>query len=167
MPGPDAPRPEPASADRLTEAAPSTVESAAEPAALRDAEAIAARVAADERAADAERQRLSREPLPEVAVGADIVFQLLPDERIHAERHAAIVERGPDVPPSGGTLYLTSHRLVHVGTEAVEEIPLQSLADMAVAMERLLLIELTDGSDMAIEVDQPRLLRVQVSAARA
>jgi hypothetical protein len=56
---------------------------------------------------------------------------------------------------------------VHIGTEAVAEVRLDMIADMAVALERLLLIELADGSDLAIEVDGPRLLRVQVSAARA
>jgi hypothetical protein len=161
---PDAP--EPRRSDRATEAAPSTVHRA-DDAALRDAQAIAARVAADERAADAERDRLGREPLSVMTAGAEIVFQLWPDEELHAERRTAIVERGQDVPPSGGTLYLTSRRLVHVGNEAIEEIPLERISDMAVAMERLLLIELTDGSDLVIEVDQPRLLRVQVSAARA
>ena len=35
------------------------------------------------------------------------------------------------------------------------------------ALERLLLLDLADGSDLAIEVDQPRLLRVQLAAARA
>jgi hypothetical protein len=98
---------------------------------------------------------------------AEMLFQLEPGEQLHAERRAALVERGQNAQPSGGTLYLTSLRLVHIGTEAVEEVRLDAVADMAVAMERLLLIELADGSDLAIEVDQPRLLRVQVSAARA
>ena len=167
----DSDAPEPRRTDRATEAAPSTAHPAdgADPgaAALRDAEAIAARVAADERAADEERERLAREPLPVVAARAEQVFQPWPDEIIHAERHAAMVERGQDTPLSGGTLYLTSRRLVHVGREAVVEIDLERIADMAVALERLLLIELTDGSDLAIEVDGPRLLRVQVAAARA
>lgn len=140
---------------------------ATQDAALRDAEAIAERVAADERAADAERERLTGEPLPELAPRPGQVFQPLAGEVIHAERHAAIVERGQDAPLSGGTLYLTSRRLVHVGQEAVEEIELERVTDMAVAIERLLLIELTDGTDLAIEVDGPRLLRVQVAAARA
>ena len=39
--------------------------------------------------------------------------------------------------------------------------------EMAVALERLLLIRLRDGSDLAIEVDQPRLLRVQLATALA
>ncbi len=38
---------------------------------------------------------------------------------------------------------------------------------MAVALERLLLIRRRDGSDLAVEVDQPRLLRVQLAAAVA
>ena len=75
--------------------------------------------------------------------------------------------RGEEAPLSGGTLYLTSRRLIHVGNEAIEEVELGRISDMAVALERLLLVELTDGSDLAIEVDQPRLLRVQVAAARA
>jgi hypothetical protein len=164
MSDPDAP--EPRRLDHATEAAPSTVDPT-DGAALRDAQAIAARVAADEAAADAERERLTREPLPTIPAAAEQVFQVLAGERIHAERRAALVERGNDLPPSGGTLYVTSRRLVHVGNEAVEEIELERISDMAVALERLLLVELTDGSDLAIEVDQPRLLRVQVAAARA
>ena len=35
------------------------------------------------------------------------------------------------------------------------------------ALERLLLVDLADGSDLAFEIDQPRLLRVQLAAARA
>lgn len=139
----------------------------AEAAAVRDAEAIAARVAADERAADAERDRLTDEPLPVLPALSEQVFQPWPDELIHAERRAAIVERGQEAPLSGGTLYLTSRRLIHVGNEAIEEVDLSRISDMAVALERLLLIELADGSDLAIEVDQPRLLRVQVASARA
>jgi len=162
MTGPEAPNPGQASADRSTEAAPST----AEPAALRDAESIAARVTADEAAAAAEQDRLLHEPLPLLDAPIDRVIQLLPGEQLHAERHAALLERRQGGTPSGGTLYLTSERLLHIGSERIDEIPLERIADMAVAMERLLLIELTDGSDLAIEVDQPRLLRVQVAAAR-
>jgi hypothetical protein len=38
---------------------------------------------------------------------------------------------------------------------------------MGIGLERLVLIRLRGGSDMAIEVDQPRLLRVQLAAAIA
>ena len=68
--------------------------------------------------------------------------------------------------PKGGSLYLTSQRLVHVG-EASREVSLDAIQETAVSLERLLLLDLTDGSDLAIEVDQPRLLRVQLAAARA
>jgi hypothetical protein len=139
--------------------------STAEPAALRDAQSIAARVAADEAAADAERERLTNEPLP--VVEGERTADLRPAEQLHAVRHAALLERNSDSPPAGGTLYLTSARLLHVGSERTYDIPLQRIHDMAVAVERLLLVGLTDGSDLAIEVDQPRLLRVQVAAARA
>jgi hypothetical protein len=167
MTGRDPLDPELRGSDRSTEAAPSTAEPAQPAPALRDAAAIAARVAADEGAADAERERLAREPLPVLEAQAEMLFQLERDEVLHAERRAALVERGQNAQPSGGTLYLTSRRLVHIGTEAVEEVRLDAITDMAVAMERLLLIELADGSDLAIEVDEPRLLRVQVAAARA
>ncbi|MGH2455415.1 MAG: hypothetical protein ACRDHD_04065 [Candidatus Limnocylindria bacterium] len=166
MSGPEAPLPEQAPADRSTEAAPSTVEAAS----LRDAQAIAARIAADEAEADAERQRLTVEPLPDLTDGeangrpADALRQA---ERLHAVRHAALLERGSAELPRGGTLYLTSARLRHLAEDWSHDIPLDQIADMAVALERLLLIGLADGSDLAIEVDRPRLLRVQVAAARA
>lgn len=140
--------------------------STAEPAALRDAQSIAARVAADEAAADAERERLASGPLPSIGPEQDAPT-MRDGEQLHAVRHAALLERNSDNPPTGGTLYLTSARLLHVGTERTNDIPLQRIHDMAVAVERLLLVGLTDGSDLAIEVDQPRLLRVQVAAARA
>jgi hypothetical protein len=162
MTGPEAPGSRQAPADRSTEAAPSTVESAA----LRDAASIAARVAEDEAAADEERQRLLQQLLPVLDAPIDRVIQLGADERLHAERRAALLERRQGGTPSGGTLYLTSERLLHVSSERIEEIPLSGITEMAVGMERLLLIELADGSDLAIEVDRPRLLRVQVAAAR-
>ena len=96
-----------------------------------------------------------------------------PGERLHAVHRMAMLEVGwrgatganPDL-PHGGTLYVTSQRLVHRGTEdgvwSFDEID-----EMAVALERLLLVRMRDGSDLAIEVDQPRLLRVQLAAALA
>jgi hypothetical protein len=163
MPGPDAPITDPAPLDRPADAAPTDADPA-----LRDAQAIAERVAADEAAADAERERLTREPLPEVAAEGPMTpggFE--PSERLHAVRHSALIEGGTHDIPVGGTLFLTSTRLLHAGVAGSVSVPLAAIADMAVAMERVLLVGLTDGSDLAIEVDQPRLLRVQVAAARA
>lgn len=166
MPGTDAPTTDPAPLDP-TEAAPSTSSAASPSPALRDAQAIAARVADDETAADAERERLNHEELLEVAAEGPVVDTLDRDERLHAVRGAAMIEQAGEPTPTGGTLYLTSRRLLHLGPAGTLEVPLAAIADMAVAMERVLLVGLTDGSDLAVEVDRPRLLRVQVAAARA
>ena len=135
-------------------------------AALRDAAAIAERVSADEQAADAERARLVDGELPDLSTQLDDALQLAGGELVHAIRHAALLDEGEAATPTGGSLYLTSNRLVHVGASS-REIRLDAIQESAVALERLLLLDLTDGSDLAIEVDQPRLLRVQLAAARA
>jgi hypothetical protein len=158
----EASRPEPAPAGRTAEADPTT----AIPAALRDAGDVSARVSADEAAADAERARLASQPLPSLGDGIEPSMRLHPKELLHAIRPAAMLDDGHTKTPAGGTLYLTSRRLVHTGS-SVREVDLADIADAGVALERLLLLDLADGSDLAIEVDQPRLLRVQLAAARA
>jgi hypothetical protein len=133
---------------------------------LRDAQLIAARVSADEAAADAERARLTTEPLKGLADGIEPSLRLTAGEVVHAVRRAAILERRGSDELEGGTLYLTSRRLVHIGSQ-VRDVDLPAITEIAVSLERLLLVDLADGSDLAIEVDQPRLLRVQLAAARA
>jgi hypothetical protein len=160
--GSEAPRPESAPADRTVEATPSTEV----PAALRDAQQVTARVSADEAAADKERARLKTEPLPVVADTATIDLDLRPTEVVHAVREAAMLEDRTGALLKGGTLYLTSQRLLHKG-QSVREVELADITETGVALERLLLVGLADGSDLAIEIDQPRLLRVQLAAARA
>jgi len=142
-----------------------------DPPALRDASTIAARIARDESAADAARDTYRREGLPMLAPGADLAALLEPDEELHAVYPMAMLERGSheahDAPlPRGGVLVLTSRRLIHHGA-AIVAWPLGELDEMSVALERLLLLRLDDGDDLAIEVDQPRLLRVQLAAAIA
>lgn len=162
MTGPEAPQSEPTLASHAAEADATAVTEAA----LRDAQAVALRVGADEAAADAERARLVSQPLPSLKDGVEPSLRLHPEEQLHAIRRAAMLDDGHTRPPSGGTLYLTSRRLLHAGS-SVREVDLADITDAGVALERLLLLDLTDGSDMAIEVDQPRLLRVQLAAARA
>jgi hypothetical protein len=154
-----------------SESAPAVFEVSADaatelPVGLRDAQVVGARVSADEAAADVERARLSTEPLRGLPGGIELDLPLGAGEVVHAVRHAAILEARGGTQQEGGTLYLTSHRLVHIGTQT-REVDLQAITEIGVSLERLLLVGLADGSDLAVEVDQPRLLRVQLAAARA
>ncbi|MEX0630482.1 MAG: hypothetical protein WEE67_00895 [Chloroflexota bacterium] len=139
-----------------------------ESAALRDARAIAARVAEDEAASDEARHRYQADGLPVIEPDAGFAALALPEEALHASRDNALLERtlvdAPKPQPVAGTLYLTSGRLLHVGAEATS-IPLGEIEEMAVALERLLLVRLLDGTHLAIDTDRPRLLRVQIAAA--
>ncbi len=145
---------------------PATVEGAA----LRDARSITARIAADEAAADEARQSYQSGGLPAIAPDDAASTVLRPSESLHSVHANALLEETVSGNGAGqlrgGTLYLTSERLIHAGIETTE-VPLAEIDEMAVALERLVLIRLRDGSDLAIEVDQPRLLRVQLSAAIA
>lgn len=166
MIGPDAVQPNPEIADRLTHASPALDERAA----LRDAQSIAARMAADELAADEAREAYQTSGLPAIEPEGGIGLVLEPGEILHAVRGSALLEEavltdGAGL-PRGGTLYLTSERVVHIGAESTE-LALAAIQEMVVALERLVLIRLRNGSDLAVEVDQPRLLRVQLAAAIA
>lgn len=138
---------------------------AADPA-LRDAAEIGARIAADEAAAAAARDEYRRHGLPELVT--DAAPELGPQEQLHAMRPAALVERtkteGESVGPRSGALWVTSARLICATPEAIST-QLEDVDEMTISMGRLLLIRLTDGSGLAIETDQPRLLRVQLAAA--
>src|SRR5438105_2455874 len=139
---------------------------------VRDAQRIAERIARDETLADEARERYRTDGLPELEPSA-LLGLLNPGERLHAVHRMAMLEIGwrgttgtdPNL-PHGGTLYVTSQRLVHRGTEDGTW-NFADIDEMAVALERLLLVRMRDGSDLAIEVDQPRLLRVQLAAALA
>ncbi len=139
-------------------------------AALRDAQTIATRITADEAAADAARHLYATNGLPAIEPGRGYPKVAKAGEQLHAVRLNAILERGPNDGDEqalrGGSLYLTSRRLLHVGVETID-VPLGEIDEMVVALERLVLIRLRDGSDLAVEVDQPRLLRVQIAAAIA
>lgn len=151
---------------RAPEPAPAAVEAAG----LRDARTIAARIAADEAAADAARDQYAANGVPAIEPSTGYARVTRSGEPLHAVRRNAILERGPtdDNEPvlRGGTLYLTSRRLLHVAVETTD-VPLGKIDEMVVALERLVLIRLLDGSDLAVEVDQPRLLRVQIAAVIA
>jgi hypothetical protein len=130
---------------------------------LRDAERISDRIARDEAAADAAREAYRSEGLP---VLEDLAGDLEPGERLHAVHRMAMLELRSSELPLGGTLLVTSRRLIHRGAELLAW-PLGDIEEMSVALERLVLVELANGTDLAIEVDTPRLFRVQLAAAIA
>jgi hypothetical protein len=91
---------------------------------------------------------------------------LAPGERLVARRCNALVDRrhdGASMRPAGD-LYVTSRRLLLVGPTSFS-IELDRIRDAAVIGEQVVLI-LTGGVALSIETDQPRLLRVQIAAAR-
>src|SRR6266542_277388 len=112
-------------------------------AALRDAQKIADRIAADEAAALDARQSYEVDGLPSIEPDEAARRILAPGELLHAIHGSALLEAhasgGEGALPRGGTLYMTSTRLLHLGTETTE-LPLSEIDDVTVALERLVLI---------------------------
>ncbi len=139
--------------------------------AIRDADEIAARVTADEVAADEARARYRAQAMPPLEPDARIAPLLKPDERVVAVRRFAVFDRrqpdpGPDGPAGlGGDLYVTSRRLVLIGRLTLS-IDLTEIEEAVLSGERLLLV-LSDGQGVTLDIAQPRLLRVELAAARA
>jgi hypothetical protein len=133
--------------------------------ALRDAAAAAARVDADERQAMAIRDQLRDEAPSTIEPDERIAPHLQPNELVLGLRQSAILR-----PPGedralgyGGTLYLTTQRLVHVGQMTVS-VQLSNIVETAVAGERLL-ITLREGDGVSLDVDRPRTLSTEIAAA--
>jgi hypothetical protein len=152
-------------------AAPGAAESSP---ALLDADAIIRRAADDEAAASEARERYRDRAIEPLEPDTALAALLLPDEQVLALRRATILDRrepppgaghGPGWPGLAGDLYVTSARLVHLG-RAVLAYDLEAIRETVVAGERLLLI-LADGSGITLAVGRPRLLQVEIAAARA
>ncbi len=144
--------------------------SAAEAPALRDAALILDQAAADEAAAAAARERYRGRGIDPEAPDERIAPLLQPGEQVVAIRRSAALDRRepartPAPPPGlGGNLYVTSRRLVLVGHRIVAY-DLADIEDIVLSGERLFLV-MRDGAGLTLDVDGPRLLRVQVAAAR-
>lgn len=160
------PLPELARPDLSSETAFATDESPA----WRDARSMAPRIADDEALAEVAGQRYHVEGLPSLEADAGFATLRQSEERLHAIHPDALLEITPADETTRllllGTLYLTSRRLLHAGGQLFE-LPMSSIDDTVFALDRLVLIRLHDGSDLALEVDSPRLLRVQIAAAQA
>jgi hypothetical protein len=140
-------------------------ESTEEGPALRDASAAADRAARDEADAADARERFRDAPMPAIEPDHVIAGQLGHDEGLHSVRRSAIlsVPGGDRSLGYGGTLYLTSRRLVHLG-QVMMTVQLTDIVETSLAGERLLLA-LRNGEGMAFDVDRPRLLRAEIAAA--
>ena len=133
--------------------------------ALRDASLTASRIEADEAAALEARDRLRSAPLPVITADERSGPHLADDELVHDLRPSAILKAPGDdrALGYGGTLYLTSQRLVHIGQVTVN-VQLRDIIETSLAGERLL-ITLRDAEGVALDVDRPRLLRTEIAAA--
>ncbi|HSK52383.1 MAG TPA: hypothetical protein VLA44_06465 [Clostridia bacterium] len=100
---------------------------------------------------------------PDPAIAGSLVY----GERLIARRSNAFVDRrqhGASVRPAGD-LYVTSRRLLVIGRQTLS-IDLSDILDAALLDEQVVLL-LSGGAALAIEAERPRLLRVQIAAARA
>jgi hypothetical protein len=133
--------------------------------ALRDAALAAARANDDEREALLARERLREGPVPTIEPDPVVSEHLRPGELVHGLRRSAILSApGEDRALGyGGTLYLTSHRLIHVG-QVTMNVRLRDILETSLSAERLL-ITLRDGEGLAFDLDRPRTFRTELAAA--
>lgn len=126
--------------------------------------------ATDQATADEARLRYRRRGVGRIDADEQIGPILEPDEQLVAVRRSAVVDR-PETPESSAALpgvadvYVTTRRLVLVGRD-VYSFDLETVDEAVVSNERLLLF-LCDGVGLVLKVDWPRLLRVEIAAARA
>lgn len=166
-----------------------------EPAALRDATDIVTRMATDESDALQARERYRSDGLPVMEPDPEIGARLQPNEELVEMRPGAMLGRAllvgaggaagedgvgtassaaqPVVESLSGRLYLTTARLVLLVRPAADgpvaselSVPLGDIEELSVVGERLL-VSLHDGTGITIDAGRPRLLRVQIAAARA
>jgi hypothetical protein len=126
-------------------------------------------VDADERAATDARRRYQSGPMASLAPDAVIAEHLAPGEQVLAVRPCVGFEQRPG--SAAGTiggravLYLTNRRIILYSAPLIE-IDLDDIQEVLVASGRLLLV-LGDGAGVVIETELPRLLRVEIAAARS
>jgi hypothetical protein len=126
--------------------------------------------AADQAAADEARLRYRRRSIGRIDPDGRIAPVLEPGEQIVAIRRSATVSRrqSPElavVSPEVVDVYVTTHRLLLAGRDVLG-LDLATVDEAVISHERLLLV-LCDGVGLELEVDWPRLLRVEIAAARA
>ncbi len=132
--------------------------------ALRDAATAVERAAADEALASAARDMFLVSPVPVIDADERVLPHLLPGEKLHGLRRRAILRAPGDdrALGYGGSLYLTSRRLIHLG-QVIVTVQLTDIVEASLAGERLLLT-LRDGEGLTLDLDRPRLLRAEIAA---
>ena len=138
---------------------------------MPDTPEIVRRAAEDGTAADDARALYRTEAPRRLEADERLAALLEQDEWLIAVRASAILDRReprPGEPPRpglGGQLSLTSRRLILAGRHVLS-FELAEVQEIVLSGERLLVV-MRNGVGLALDVDQPRLLRVQIAAARA
>jgi hypothetical protein len=122
----------------------------------------------DESLAAAARARFRTDGMVGIEPDHQMRSALRPDEQLLAVRHAAGVERLIDGVRStlSGPLAITNSRLLVVDGQPVTLASFDELDDVTLVTDRLLVM-LTTGVGLTIDAANPRLLRVELAAARA
>ena len=145
---------------------PTSERSTEEGPALPIAAALADKAAADEADAALAREQLRDSALPTIEPDESVVAHLTEGESVHDLRTRAILMTpgGESALGYGGSLYLTSQRLVHLGQVNVA-VQLTDIVETSLAGERLLLT-FPRGEGMTLDVERPRHFRAQLAAAQ-
>ena len=126
------------------------------------------RATADEALADEARRQLREHGFMPIAPDDGIGGILAPDELVIAVRRSVSLERRVGRPSSHagelGDLYVTTERLVHLGHDRID-FPLSEIRD-AIAADGMLRLIVDEEPGIEIGVDDPRVLRVELAAAR-
>jgi hypothetical protein len=124
----------------------------------------------DEAAADLARTRFRNQGVARLVPDELIRGLLQPGEELLALRRSAVLHH-PEASDSAASepvtvdVYVTSRRLVLAGWQ-IETFELAALDEASVSHEHLRLV-LCDGRGLELDVNWPRLLRVEIAAARA
>jgi hypothetical protein len=124
----------------------------------------------DEAAAALARARFRNQGVARLEPDQVLRPMLEPGEQLIALRRSAVLHH-PETPDSNAgepvtvDVYVTSRRLVLAGSR-IETFELADLDEASVSNDGLLLV-LCDGRGLELDVDWPRLLRVEIAAARA
>lgn len=124
----------------------------------------------DDAAASEARARFRSFGLEPVVADDQIRSLLDANEQVLAVRHSVGVDRrlgssrASAIDSIRCDLYVTTARLVLIGQEVIS-FDLEQVEDSALAGESVLLL-LHDGVGIVLDADRPRLLRVQIAAAR-